>query len=175
MVLPDSPEGRLIFDHPSAGSAEEQVSFSGACATGYGCGKSEVFKCFAHEETSTLRFIVLPNATGPEPAVALFPKSRWEFRLPISPTNANFFGSRPGRIRKRFGNGWKLQPRREAGATRGRDFGRPGSTEAQTSGGSVLNFWRERRVSAAFPPALCGENRQIEIFNPSNRSPPSWS
>jgi hypothetical protein len=76
MVLPDSPEGRLIFDHPSAGSAEEQVSFSGACATGCGCGKSEVFRYLAHEKTSTFRFIVLPNARGPEPAVALFPKSR---------------------------------------------------------------------------------------------------
>jgi hypothetical protein len=46
-------------------------------------------------------------------------------------------------------------------------------TAARTAGGSVLNFWRERRVSVTFPPALCGENRKIKIINPGTRSPPS--
>jgi hypothetical protein len=36
-----------------------------------------------------------------------------------------------------------------------------------------IKFWRERRVSATFPPALCGENRKIKIINPATRSPPS--
>jgi hypothetical protein len=54
-------------------------------------GKSEVFRCLAQEKTSIFRVMILPNATGPEPAFALFPKSRWGFRLPISATNADFF------------------------------------------------------------------------------------
>jgi hypothetical protein len=58
------------------------------------------------------------------------------------------------------------------GATRGHHFAVPAHCSADRWR-IRIKFWRERRVSATFPPASCGENRKIKIINPGTRSPPS--